>query len=366
MIPVTRPFLPPRAEYEALLDGIWDRVWLTNNGPLVHEFQAQVAQRLGLVQPLYVASGTMALQLAMKALGLEGDVVTTPFSYVATTSALVWEGCTPVFADIERDTFTVDPAAVDAAITHRTSGIVATHVFGTACDIDALDAIGRARGIPVLYDAAHSFATTYRGCSVLSYGDASACSLHPTKVFHTVEGGLLVTATRAPGTPPSGCATSVTSTTRPSTEWASTPKASELHAAMGLCNLGHLDELLARRRAIHDRYHAGLADLIAVGRSCRRPGDPRRCRTTPTFRCCSRTRSAGSTCTTRLVARDIHQRQYFSPGLHELNYVGPPQNLPVVEDVAARILCLPTYHDMTDQQVDEVVSVMIDTHQEPL
>jgi len=366
VIPVTRPFLPPRAEYEALLDGIWDRVWLTNNGPLVHQFQAQVAQRLGLVQPLYVASGTMALQLAMKALGLEGDVVTTPFSYVATTSALVWEGCTPVFADIERDTFTVDPAAVDAAITHRTSGIVATHVFGTACDIDALDAIGRARGIPVLYDAAHSFATTYRGCSVLSYGDASACSLHATKVFHTVEGGLLVTRDESARDAAERMRNfgHVDYTTFDGV--GINAKASELHAAMGLCNLGHLDELLARRRAIHDRYHAGLADLIADGRVVPQAGRaeavPNHSYVPLLFEDAERRQHVHDA----LVARDIHPRQYFSPGLHELNYVGPPQNLPVVEDVAARILCLPTYHDMTDQQVDEVVSVIVDAHQGPL
>jgi dTDP-4-amino-4,6-dideoxygalactose transaminase len=362
MIPVTRPFLPPREEYEALLDGIWDRIWLTNNGPLVHQFEEQVAARLELARPLYVASGTLALQLAMKALGLDGDVVTTPFSYVATTSALVWEGCTPVFADIEPGTFTIDPAAVDAAITGRTSGIVATHVFGTPCDIDALDAIGRVRGIPVLYDAAHSFATTYRGCSVLSYGDASACSLHATKVFHTVEGGLLVTRDEVAREAAERMRNfgHVDYTTFDGV--GINAKASELHAAMGLCNLGHLDELLARRRAIYERYHEGLADLIEEGRvvpqSGRAEAVPNHSYVPMLFEDAGRRERVHE----ELEARDIHPRRYFSPALHELNYLGPPPSLPVVEDVAARILCLPTYHDMTDEQVDEIVSVIVAAH----
>ena len=216
-----------------------------------------------------------------------------------------------------------------------------------------LDAIGRARGIPVIYDAAHSFATTYRGCSVLSYGDASACSLHATKVFHTVEGGLLVTRDEA--------AREATERMRNFGHVDYTTfdgvginaKASELHAAMGLCNLGHLDELLARRRAIDERYHAGLADLIEEGRVGPSPGEPRRCPTTRTYRCCSRTRRrervhhalGGSQRSTRAGT----SRQ----GCNELNYVGPLPILPVVDDVAASILCLPTYHDMTDDQVDD-------------
>ena len=363
MVPVTRPFLPPREEYETLLDGIWDRIWLTNNGPLVHKFEEEVAERLGVVRPLYVASGTMALQLALKVLGFEGDVITTPFSYVATTSALVWQGCVPVFADIERDTFTIDPQAVDAAVTSRTSGIVATHVFGTPCDIRALDAIGRARDIPVLYDAAHSFATTYRGCSVLSYGDASACSLHATKVFHTVEGGLLMVRDERARDAAERMRNfgHVDYTTFDGV--GINAKASELHAAMGLCNLGHLDELLARRQAIYDRYHAGLADLVDGGRVI--PQGPRAEAVTNhsyvpvLFEDAVRREQVHDA----LVARDIHPRRYFSPGLHELNYVEPSPALPVVEDVAARILCLPTYHDMTDEQVDEVVAVIVAAHQ---
>lgn len=361
MIPVTKPYLPPRHEYEALLDGIWDRTWLTNNGPLVHRLEEELAVALGVPAPLYVGNGTLALQLAIKALGVEGEVVTTPFSYVATTSALVWENCTPVFADIEPDTFTIDPGAVDAAITGRTSAIVATHVFGTPCDVDALAAIGRVRGIPVIYDAAHSFATTYRGRSVLSYGEVSTCSFHATKLFHTVEGGALVAADQhvretaermrnfghVDYTTFSGLGINA--------------KASEFHAAMGLCNLRHLDQLLAQRRRIYDRYVGGLEPLVRDGRvawqASRLGAVPNHGYVPVLFESRARREQVHDA----LVTRDIHPRRYFSPGLNELDYVKPVV-LPVADDVAARILCLPTFHDMADGEVDEVVAAVVDGH----
>ncbi len=359
MIPVTQPFLPPRREYDAYLDGIYERCWLTNNGPLVHELEAALAARLDVAVPLFVANGTVALQVAIKALGVAGDVVTTPFSYVATTSAVVWEGCTPVFADIEAGTFSLDPAAVDAAITPRTSAILATHVFGTPCDVDALAALAAQRGLALIYDGAHSFATSYGGRSVFSYGDVTTCSFHATKLFHTVEGGGLFTEsmglresmgrmrnfghvdfTRFDGV-------------------GINAKGSELHAAMGLCNLAHLDALLARRSEIYELYAAGFDGLCRQGRltfqSDREGADPNRAYVPVLFEDTGHREQVHDA----LVARDVMPRRYFSPGLNELNYVQPVR-LAVADDVAARILCLPSFHTMTDGQVDLVVSIVVD------
>ena len=225
MIPVTRPFLPPREEYEALLDGIWDRIWLTNNGPLVHQFEEQVAARLELARPLYVASGTLALQLAMKALGLEGDVVTTPFSYVATTSALVWEGCTPVFADIEPGTFTIDPAAVDAAdhAVARRGSSPRTCSARRATSTRSTPSVGHAASRSSMTPRTASPRRTAAARCSRTATPAPAASTRrrsstPSKAV------CWSRATKPPGTPPSACATSVTSTTRPSTGWGSMPR----------------------------------------------------------------------------------------------------------------------------------------------
>lgn len=361
MIPVTKPFLPPQAEYEALLTGVWERTWLTNNGPLVDQLEVELAATLDIDRPLYVANGTLALQLAAKALGLSGEVITTPFSYVATTSAMVWEGCIPVFADIEADTFTIDPAAVEAALTSRTAAIIATHVFGTPCDVDALAAIGRSQGIPVVYDAAHSFATTYRDRSVFAYGDVSTCSFHATKIFHSVEGGALCTAD------PALRRTAERMRNFGHVDYTTfegvgiNAKASEFHAAMGLCNLAHLPELLERRRAIHERYVGGLAPLVGAGRlsfQASREGAVGNHGYVPVL---FEDHDWRERVHDALVARDIHPRRYFSPGLNALDYVKPVA-LPVADDVAARVLCLPTFHEMTDAQVDAVVDVIVASH----
>ena len=192
-INVTEPFLPPFEEYVEYLKGIWERNWLTNQGPLVQEFEQKLQAYHQLSMPVHcVANGSLGLQIALKALGVKGEVVTTPFSYVATTACPLWEGCTVKFVDIEPDTLTIDPKAVEAAITPKTEAILATHVFGNPCDVEALDAIAAKHGIAMIYDAAHAFGVTYNGKSLLEYGDASMVSLHATKLFHAVEGGFIV------------------------------------------------------------------------------------------------------------------------------------------------------------------------------
>ena len=193
MIPVTKPFLPKAKEYDVYIQSIWDRQWLTNNGPLVNEFELKLKNYLNIEHLLYVSNGTVALQIAIKALELKGEIITTPFSFVATTSSIVWEGCKPVFADIEPDTFNIDPQKIEAAITPNTSAILATHVYGNPCDIDAIQEIADKHGLKVIFDAAHCFGTQYKGKSVFEYGDISTTSFHATKLFHSIEGGAVFT-----------------------------------------------------------------------------------------------------------------------------------------------------------------------------
>lgn len=193
MIPVTKPFLPPLEEYYKLVQSIWERQWLTNNGPLVNELELKLKEYLNVPHLIYVTNGTIALQIAIKALGLKGEIITTPFSYVATTSSIVWEGCTPIFVDIDPNTFNIDPTKIEAAITNETSAILATHVYGNPCDIEKIQEIADRYNLKVIYDAAHCFGTKYKGKSIFEFGDVSTTSFHATKLFHSIEGGAIIT-----------------------------------------------------------------------------------------------------------------------------------------------------------------------------
>ncbi|MBX7203769.1 MAG: DegT/DnrJ/EryC1/StrS family aminotransferase, partial [Bacteroidia bacterium] len=264
MIPVTRSFLPPLDEYTKYLEGIWERGHLTNHGPLVLELEAKLKSLLGVKHFFFVTNGTVALQVAIRAANLEGEVITTPFSYVATTSSLVWERCKPVFADIDPETFTISPGAVRAVITENTTGILATHVYGNPCHVEAIEAIAREHGLKVIYDAAHAFGVAYKGTSVLNYGDISTLSFHATKLFHTIEGGAIITndddlAHRIAymrnfghNGPEAFFGMGING------------KASEFQAAMGLCVLPYLGEIMASRKQICMHYDSLLSGLSQV------------------------------------------------------------------------------------------------------
>src|SRR4051812_13653924 len=193
MINVTKTFLPPFEEYCAVLKRAWDKGWITNNGELVRELEEKLKQYLGVKNLLLCNNGTVALQIALKALNVKGEVITTPFSYVATTGVILWENCTPVFVDIDENNFCIDAFKIEDAITDKTSAIFATHVYGHPCDIDAIQKIADKYNLKVIYDGAHAFGTQYKGKSIFNYGDAATCSFHATKLFHTAEGGCIIT-----------------------------------------------------------------------------------------------------------------------------------------------------------------------------
>lgn len=261
MIPVTKPFMPPFEQYREYLQGIWEREFLTNNGPLVQELELKLKEYLGLKNLLYLSNGTIALQIAIKALGLKGEIITTPFSYVATTSSIVWEGCEPVFVDIDSETLNINPALIEAAITEQTTGILATHVFGNPCDIEAIQAIADKHNLKVIYDAAHCFGTTYKGRSVFEFGDVSTTSFHATKLFHTVEGGAIFAKDEDLNYRMSRMRNFGHAGFEQYDGVGINGKNSEFHAAMGLCNLSHIENILKSRKDQCLLYEIGRAHV---------------------------------------------------------------------------------------------------------
>lgn len=190
---VTQPSLAPLEEFTALLKGVWERGILTHNGPLVQQLENEIRNKLSLKHFVAVSNGTIAIQMAIKALEIKGEIITTPFTWVATLSAIQWEGCTPVFCDIEPDTLNIDYSKIEEKITDKTVAIMPVHVFGNPCDVEAIEAIAKKHGLKVVYDAAHAIGSTYKDKSLLEYGDISATSLHATKLFNTAEGGGCIT-----------------------------------------------------------------------------------------------------------------------------------------------------------------------------
>lgn len=346
---VTRAFLPPRAELDAQLDRVYASHVLTNNGPLHRELEEALRARFDVPHLRLMANGTLAIQLAIRALGVSGRVITTPYSYVATTSAILWEGCEPVFADVLPDTLCIDPAAIERLIDARTTAIVATHVYGTPCDVEAIAAIASRHGLKVIYDAAHAFDVAWKGRSILQWGHASTLSLHATKLFHTVEGGAVVLRDDATDER----LRLLRSFGHVGDEHFSlgmNAKMSEVHAAMGLAILPHMADIKARRAAASARYDAALAGLGLT-----RPSVPEG--TTPNhgyYALLAESEAQREHLLRSMAAEGVHGRRYFFPSLDALPYI-KGQSCPVSRDAAARALCLPLHADLDPSMQDRVL-----------
>lgn len=354
MIPVTKTFLPPLEEYTSLVQDIWQRQWLTNHGPLVLELELKLKEYLKIENLLYLSNGTVALQIAIKALGLEGEIITTPFSYVATTSSIVWEGCTPVFVDIDPHSLNIDPKKIEQAITAKTSAILATHVYGNPCDVEAIDAIAQKHGLKVIYDAAHCFGTLYKGKSIFSYGDICTTSFHATKLFHTIEGGAVFTndpellkimaymrnfghdgPEKFQGLGING-------------------KNSEFHAAMGVVNLKYVDSIIEKRKELSLYYKEKLQSFS---------GKTPKLLDNSLFNYAYYPVVFSSNevlLKTLEVLNEnlIYPRRYFYPSLDTLPYVGN-FDMPISNDIASRVLCLPLYHTLTKEEIDLVTGLIL-------
>ncbi len=355
MIPVTKPFLPPQQVYQTYLDGIWKRNWLTNMGPLASDLELRLKETLKVSHLLFVTNGTVALQMAIKALDLKGEIITTPFSFVATTSAIVWEHCTPIFVDIDEHSLNIDADKIEEAITPSTTAILATHVYGNPCDVEKIEAIAKKHQLKVIYDAAHAFGVGVNGKSIFEYGDISTCSLHATKLYHSVEGGLVVTKEAGLLKKLAYMRNFGFDGPESFAELGINGKNSEYHAAMGLANLKYLDVIHQKRKELSARYDEKLKNLKA-----RRP----------LWHAASENNFAYYPlvfdseqlmlqCIEFLKLNEIFTRRYFYPSLAtSLPYV-KPQDLPLTDDISKKVLCLPLYYDLTLEEVDLICRLIL-------
>lgn len=360
MITVTKPDLPELEKYVEFLRKIWSTRWLTNDGEFVQLLGNKLEEYLKVKNLLLVSNGTLALQLALKALEVEGEVITTPFTFPATTNVILWERLTPVFADIDYETFNIDPEDVEKKITEKTSAILAVHVFGNPCYVEKLQKIAEKYNLKLIYDAAHAFGVEYQNESVLNYGDISTLSFHATKVFHSVEGGALVVKNkdlierlkllRNHGIK------SEEQVVLPGTN----AKMNEFQAAMGLCCLERIDERIRFRKEIYERYKDGLADgtvkfqkIIASKYNY------------SYMPICFEHASERDRVYLELIKKGIKPRKYFYPLAVNFDYfkgegsnLVEKCNLKYATDVANTVLCLPIYPDLQVAVVDNIVGII--------
>jgi dTDP-4-amino-4,6-dideoxygalactose transaminase len=350
MINVTKPFLPPREEYEAYVRGIWERNWLTNNGPLVRELEEKLTNYTDVNHLLYVGNGTIALQLAIKALGLQGEVITTPFSYVATSSSLVWENCVPVYADIDPHTFNIDPKSIAECITDETTAILATHVYGIPCDVEAIEHIAREYNLKVIYDAAHAFGVKYKGRSLFSYGDIATTSFHATKLFHTIEGGAVMCESDDLREKLFYMRNFGHNGPEVFSDIGINGKNSEFHAAMGLVNLNYIDHIIQDRRQASKAYDDALTGLNLT-----RPSIPESTEYNYAYYpVVFESEKVLLDVVEEMTQNEISPRRYFYPNLDTLPYV-EKADIPNADSVAVRVLCLPLFTGIEQVEIDKIV-----------
>lgn len=353
-INVTKTYLPPKEEYQTFLDGIWERGYLTNQGPLLKELEASLKSFLYVEHFHFLTNGTLAIQLALNALDItEGEVITTPFSYVATTSSILWERCVPVFVDIDPGTFCMNPDLIEKAITPRTKAILPVHVFGYPCDVEKIGAIAEKHHLKVIYDAAHVFGAKWKGKSLVSYGDISTCSFHSTKLFHTIEGGACIVKDQQ-----------VSEKLELIKRFGHhnddhyrlgiNAKGSEFQAAMGLCILKHLPEIIASRKKIVEQYDSLLAGAV------RRPVMPEGLDYNYAYYpVIFKDESELLKVFEKLSGQNIYPRRYFYPSLNTLPYLKTAEKCPVSEDISVRIACLPLYPGLDENIVGQISDTII-------
>lgn len=353
MIPVTRPHLPEIDRYLGYIKRCYENNQLTNNGPLVQELKARLEEYLGVQNLLLVANGTLALQVAYKALGVTGKAVTTPFTFVATSSSLRWEGIEPVFADINGKTLNLSPKKAREALDPDVTALVPVHVYGNPCDVEAFDEIAREHDLKVIYDAAHAFGVRLNGKSVLEWGDAATLSFHATKVFHTVEGGAIVFKKREDYERACRLINFGYEEGEVIDEGINA-KMSEFHAAMGLSMLDEIETVLAKREEVHQRYYEALKDHFDM--PAWKEGATRNYGYFPVL---FPSEEALLEAQERLNEAGIFPRRYFYPSLDTLESGRPDGGSPISRDRARRVLCLPIYPALPLDVQDRIVSIMV-------
>lgn len=356
VINVTKTYLPDRTKLDKYIDKIYSTAWLTNNGQLVKELTARIEEYLGVQNLLLVSNGTLALQIAYKALGVSGQAITTPFSFVATTSSLVWEGIEPIFVDIDPETFCIDPSKIEEAITPETTAIVPVHVFGNACDVDKIENIAQKYGLKTIYDGAHAFGVQYNGTSLLSYGDATILSFHATKLFHTIEGGAIVFKNKEDLERAKLMINFGINGPDSVTELGINAKMNEFQAAMGLCVLDEIDTILEQRSEIWSHYEKALKDHVQLQKL--------------NFQCTnnysyfpvlfeSEEKLMGVK--EAMNTAGINPRRYFYPSLDTLGYLQPQSSQTTSLDIASRIMCLPIFPSLRLEDQNKIITILMES-----
>ena len=354
MIPVTKTFLPPQEEYQKILKNAWDKGWITNRGDLVLELERKLKSYLNSPNLIMTNNGTIPLQLAIKAMDLKGEIITTPFSYIASVSSIVWENCTPIFVDIDEEFLTINESLIESAITSDTVAILAVHVYGNPCNFDEIQRIADKHSLKVIYDAAHAFGVAYKGESIFNFGDVSTCSFHATKLFHTGEGGAIFVKNKAlydrifyhhnfghdgaekfHGLGING-------------------KLSELQAAMGLSVFPYIDDIIKKRKEIYNTY----IDLLSKNPSItfqkiREDVDYNFAYFPVIFNNEEQLLKVKAV----LQKNNIFPRRYFYPSLNTINYL-EGQKMPISERIASRVLCLPLYVGLELLDVKRIVKLI--------
>lgn len=358
MLNVTKTYLPPLEKYESYLKEIWKSGHITNNGPLTKLLESKLTEHLDVDGIQLVSNGTIALQLAIKSLGLTGEVITTPFSYVATVTSLIWEQCEPVFVDIEKETFGINSNLIEESITENTSAILATHVYGYPCEVEKIQKIADKYNLKVIYDAAHAFGVTYNGQSVLQFGDVSTLSFHATKLFHTVEGGgviskdlellnniSLLKSFGHIGEDNYFCV-------------GINGKMSEIHAAMGLCVIDDINHIIQHRKKCSLLYDEYLLEHSDLTRPIERKGVKYNYAYYPIIFSTSEQMHRAREC---LISNDIYPRRYFYPSLNKMPYIESNYHCPVSEDISKKVLALPLSSELSTAEVVKVSQIIIES-----
>ncbi len=352
MINVTKTFLPPLNEYTDKLKQVWETNWVTNHGPLAEELELRIKEYLGVKNLLLVTNGTIALQIAIKALDLKGEIITTPYSYVATTNSILWENCTPVFCDIEDKTFCINADGIEECITERTSAILATDVYGFPCDFEKIKTIADRHDLKVIYDGAHAFGVKVKGESIFSYGDISTVSFHATKLFHSIEGGAIITNDvklsekiflyRSFGHLDDDYSTIGIN-----------GRTSEFNAAMGLCILPRVKDFISSRKEIFRLYKNYLS-----GTPLSYPEIPENIEYNYSyFPVVFPSTELMLTVKRKLEENKINARRYFYPSLNRLPFL-KGNICPVSENIAGKVLCLPLYPDLENENIKKISKII--------
>ena len=358
-INVTKSYLPPIEEYIEKISKIWDNHHLTNYGPLNIEFVDKLEDFLKLKNLHYVNNGTLALHLALEASNLEEcEIITTPFTFIATSSSIMWQRCKPVFVDIKATDFNIDEDLIEKSITKNTKAILAVHCFGFPCNIDKIDKIAKKHNLIVIYDAAHAFGVKINGKSLLSFGDISCCSLHATKVFHSVEGGLCIC---------NNCtfnekleAIKNFGNLNGTYKYVGTnAKNSEFHAAMGLCVLDHINEIIEKRKKIHNLYVKYLKDNFDIPKLSNEVEH-----NYIYFPLLFKNEKELLSTFENLNRENIFPRRYFYPALNELEITNDNKIYPIAQDISKRIACLPMDSYLEEKDVKKICNIIVNSIQE--